>query len=100
MPPTTAENDLAVPDASDNSASETGKPTEEGRMYSSGDVRIIVIDDDPTVGRLVQATLAGHDFTIDVVSDWRSWITCSPAWNPRRCSNSFRRRSRKPASSR
>ncbi len=38
-------------------------------MYSAGDVRIIVIDDDPAVGRLVQATLAGHEFIIDVVSD-------------------------------
>jgi DNA-binding response OmpR family regulator len=45
------------------------RPIEGGRMYSAGDVRMIVIDDDPAIGRLVQATLAGHDFTIDVVSD-------------------------------
>ena len=45
------------------------RPIEGGRMYSAGDVRIIVIDDDPAIGRLVQATLAGHDFNIEVVSD-------------------------------
>lgn len=45
------------------------KPIEGGRMYSAGDVRVVVIDDDPAIGRLVQATLAGHEFIIDVVSD-------------------------------
>lgn len=40
-----------------------------GRMYSAGDVRILVLDDDPAIGRLVQAALAEHDFTIDVVTD-------------------------------
>ena len=45
------------------------KSIEGGRMYSSGDVRLIVIDDDPAIGRLVQATLAGHEFNIEVVSD-------------------------------
>ena len=44
-------------------------PAERGRMYSAGEVRLVVIDDDPAVGRLVQATLAGHEFSIDVVSD-------------------------------
>jgi DNA-binding response OmpR family regulator len=45
------------------------KPIEGGRMYSAGDVHILVIDDDPSIGRLVKATLAGHEFHIDVVSD-------------------------------
>src|SRR6516164_5641312 len=51
---------------------ETGpdiKASEGGRMYTSGDVRIVVVDDDPAIGRLVEATLAGHEFTIDVVSE-------------------------------
>jgi DNA-binding response OmpR family regulator len=48
---------------------ETLKPLEGGRMFSAGDVRLVVIDDDPAIGRLVEATLAGHDFTIDVISD-------------------------------
>lgn len=38
-------------------------------MYSAGDVRIVVIDDDPAIGRLVRATLDGHEFIIEVVSD-------------------------------
>lgn len=45
------------------------KPIEGGRMYSAGDVRLLVIDDDPAIGRLVQATLEEHEFLIDVVSD-------------------------------
>ena len=45
------------------------KPTEAGSMYSAGDVRIVVIDDDPAIGRLVQATLAGQEFNIQVVAD-------------------------------
>lgn len=53
----------------DGDGMEKMKPMEGGRTYSAGDVRILVIDDDPAVGRLVQATLAGHDFTIDIVTD-------------------------------
>ena len=30
---------------------------------------ILVIDDDPAIGRLVQATLAGHEFLIETISD-------------------------------
>ena len=47
------------------------KPIEGGRMVSSGDVRIVVVDDDPAIGRLVAATLTGHEFSIDVVSEPR-----------------------------
>lgn len=45
------------------------KPIEGGRIYSAGDVRLLVIDDDPAVGRLVQATLSGQEFIIEVVSE-------------------------------
>jgi DNA-binding response OmpR family regulator len=45
------------------------QPIRTGRMYSAGDVRLLVLDDDPAIGRLVQAALAGHDFTIDVVTE-------------------------------
>ena len=38
-------------------------------MYSSGDVHILAIDDDPAIGRLVQAALAGNEFHIEVVSE-------------------------------
>ncbi len=42
---------------------------EASRFHTAGDVRLLVIDDDPAIGRLVQAAFAGHDFQIDVVSD-------------------------------
>jgi len=47
----------------------TEEQLKSGRMYSAGDVRLLVLDDDPAIGRLVQAALAAHDFTIDVVTD-------------------------------
>ena len=59
-----AENPNASP-----AGQEKMKPIEGGRMYSAGDVRLLVIDDDPAIGRLVKATLTGHDFDIKVISD-------------------------------
>jgi DNA-binding response OmpR family regulator len=59
-------NGSAVPGAEDVPLEE---PTRVGRMYSAGDVRLLVLDDDPAIGRLVQAALHGHDFTIDVVTE-------------------------------
>jgi CheY-like chemotaxis protein len=61
-------NPDSAPDEMD-AQPETMKPIEAGRTYSAGEVRILVIDDDPAVGRLVQATLAGHEFVIEAVSD-------------------------------
>jgi DNA-binding response OmpR family regulator len=45
------------------------EPAEEGRIYSAGDVRLLVLDDDPAIGRLIQAAFGDHDFRIDAVSD-------------------------------
>jgi DNA-binding response OmpR family regulator len=59
----------ATPAAEPSAAEETLKPIEGGRMYSAGDVRVLVIDDDPSVGRLVQAALTGHEFNINVVNE-------------------------------
>src|SRR5437762_182167 len=50
-------------------AEEQAMPEDGGRMYTAGEVRILVIDDDPAIGRLVQAALSGHDFYIQVVSE-------------------------------
>lgn len=61
------ERDMQPP--STNGGAEKMKAIEGGRMYSAGDVNILVLDDDPAVGRLVQATLAGHEFNIEAVSD-------------------------------
>ena len=66
---TTSDKDLAANAPSQNGGVEKMKPIEGGRMYSAGDVSILVIDDDPAVGRLVQATLAGHEFAIEAISD-------------------------------
>jgi CheY-like chemotaxis protein len=45
---------------------------EASRFYCAGDVRMLVLDDDPAIGRLVQAAFAGHDFAIEVLSDPRN----------------------------
>lgn len=44
-------------------------PAENSPFFSSGDVRLLVVDDDPAIGRLVQAAFAANAFHIDVVSD-------------------------------
>ena len=62
------EKDGEIPEG-DAPAQEKMKPIEGGRMYSAGDVRLVVIDDDPAIGRLVEATLSGHEFHIDVVNE-------------------------------
>lgn len=38
-------------------------------LQSVGEVRLLVLDDDPTVCKLIQSTLAPHQFLIDIVSD-------------------------------
>lgn len=53
----------------DDGGQDKTKPIEPGTMYSAGDVRVVVIDDDPAVGRLIEAALAGHEFEIEVISD-------------------------------
>ena len=42
---------------------------DHSKLYCAADVKLLVLDDDPSVGRLIQASLAGHDFTVDVVAD-------------------------------
>ena len=38
-------------------------------LQSSGDIRILILDDDPATCSVIQAALANRDFIIDVVSD-------------------------------
>lgn len=54
--------------ANDPNSPQTGHAN-ASKMLSAGDVRILVIDDDPQVGRLVQDALSQHDFSIELVSD-------------------------------
>ena len=63
------DNETAGAPDDDAAAKEKTKPIATSRMYSAGEVRIVVIDDDPAIGRLVEATLAGHEFDIKIVSD-------------------------------
>ncbi len=43
--------------------------SEEDQLFCSGDVNILILDDDPAVGRVIQAALVRKEFTVDVVSD-------------------------------
>lgn len=43
--------------------------SERPRLYSAGDIRLLVLDDDPAICRLVQAAFAPHDFQVEAVSD-------------------------------
>jgi CheY-like chemotaxis protein len=43
-----------------------GRP---GGLYCPDEVRILVLDDDQAVGRIIQAALAPHAFKVDVVSE-------------------------------
>lgn len=39
------------------------------RLHCSAEVRVLVVDDDASICRLIQAALAQHDFAVDMVSD-------------------------------
>jgi len=56
---------------SNNAAGLTSQPqdTRQNGLYCSGDVRILILDDDAAVCRVIQAALAHDDFTVDVVSE-------------------------------
>ena len=45
----------------------------EPDIYCSSEVRILILDDDPAVCRVIQAALSNSDFKIDAVSDPRWW---------------------------
>lgn len=40
-------------------------------IQGAGDVAVLVVDDDPSIGRLVEAMLTEHEFLVQVVSDPR-----------------------------
>src|SRR5687767_7245279 len=44
-------------------------PGEAGCLYRQTEVRILVMDDDAAVCRVIQAALAPNDFKVDVLSD-------------------------------
>ena len=66
-----AVSDVAPPAANgDQSAgSRTWASADGGSLYCSGEVRILVVDDDESVCRVMQAALAPGDFKVDAISD-------------------------------
>ena len=44
-------------------------PAESVNLFRSSEVRILVLDDDAAVCRVIQAALSPHDFKVDVVSE-------------------------------
>src|SRR5205823_7684513 len=44
-------------------------PAEQTGLYRSSEVRILVLDDDEAVCRVIQAALAPNDFKVELVSD-------------------------------
>lgn len=44
-------------------------PAEQSALYRSSEVRILVLDDDEAVCRVIQAALAPNDFRVELVSD-------------------------------
>jgi CheY-like chemotaxis protein len=44
-------------------------PAPLGELQSSGDIRLLIIDDDPGTCAVIQAALSNRDFQIDTVSD-------------------------------
>ena len=49
-------------------AAQKGQPVMR-ELQSSGDIRILILDDDPATCSVIQAALSNRDFVIDVVSD-------------------------------
>lgn len=48
---------------------EPDSTNEPENLQSVGDINILVVDDEPAIGKIIQKALAEHDFTVDVVSD-------------------------------
>jgi CheY-like chemotaxis protein len=53
----------------DQDTVERSWPAESNGLYRSSEVRILVLDDDDAVCRVIQAALSPNDFRVEVVSD-------------------------------
>ncbi len=42
---------------------------DEGKLFQAQEIKILVLDDDPAIGRMVQAAFAGQGFAIETVCD-------------------------------
>jgi DNA-binding response OmpR family regulator len=61
--------DTAAVLATDRPGEARPAPQENNGLYCSSEVRILVLDDDQAVCRVMQAALSPHDFKVDVVSE-------------------------------
>jgi CheY-like chemotaxis protein len=61
--------DLPSPDVTEERAESRVWPAEQNGLYRSSEVRILVLDDDAAVCRVIQAALAPNDFKVELVSD-------------------------------
>jgi CheY-like chemotaxis protein len=63
-------NGIPDPAAPHADGADTPRPWNgEGGLYCASEVRILVLDDEEAICRVVQAALSPHDFKVEVVSD-------------------------------
>jgi DNA-binding response OmpR family regulator len=55
----------------DRPARDRGEPRVEGSLYCSGEIRILVLDDDEQISRMIQEALQNRGFRVDTLSDTR-----------------------------
>jgi len=67
--PPVLEHDPKKHHAPKNGDAAPGTKADSPWLFNTGEVRILILDDDPAIGRLIQAALANHDFGIDAISD-------------------------------
>ncbi len=62
---------VASPVVAPNSVIGQARPRRKDQpgVYCASEARILIVDDDPSVCRVIQAALAEHDFTVDAVAD-------------------------------
>jgi DNA-binding response OmpR family regulator len=59
----------ALPEAGGLAAGAGPRSSRQPRLHCAGEVRLLVLDDDTSICRLIQAALGPSDFTVDTVSD-------------------------------
>jgi DNA-binding response OmpR family regulator len=60
---------MTIPAPGTEDPDHSGDELEGEGLHCAGEIRILVLDDDATVCRLMQTVLAGNHFTVDTVSD-------------------------------
>jgi CheY-like chemotaxis protein len=67
--PDTVPSALSMQESTSEPAAQPCWSTEAGGLYRSSEVRILVLDDDPSICRMIQAALAPSDFKVEVISE-------------------------------